>query len=426
MNPTTAAAPRQASPRKQQLLARYQDYLSRQIALDMTRGKPCPEQLDLSAGLLDCLRRRDFRAADGTDCRNYGGLDGIPEAKRLFAEYLAVAPEEIIIGGSSSLSLMHDAMTWAWVFGPAKGSAPWSAQAPVKFLCPSPGYDRHFAICEHLGIQMIPVELRGDGPDMDTVEKLVVGDAGIKGIWCVPKYSNPTGEVFSEEVVERLAGMPARAADFRIFWDNAYAVHHLGAGPARLADILQACRKAGHPERVLTFGSTSKISFAGGGLSFMAGSTANMEWARSHLGFQTIGPDKLNQLRHVAFFKDMTGIENHMQKHAAILKPKFDTVQEVLERELGGKGIAEWTRPAGGYFTSVNTGDGCAKRVIQMAAAAGVKLTPAGSTFPYRKDPRDRNIRIAPSFPSVAEIRTAMEVVAVCLEIVSIEKANPG
>ncbi len=363
---------------------------------------------------------------DGTDCRNYGGLDGIPEAKRLFAEYLAVAPEEIIIGGSSSLSLMHDAMTWAWVFGAAKGSAPWSAQAPVKFLCPSPGYDRHFAICEHLGIQMIPVELRGDGPDMDTVERLVAGDAGIKGIWCVPKYSNPTGEVFSEAVVERLAGMPARAADFRIFWDNAYAVHHLGAGPARLADILQACRKAGHPERVLTFGSTSKISFAGSGLSFMAGSTANMEWARSHLGFQTIGPDKLNQLRHVAFFKDMAGIENHMQKHAAILKPKFDTVQEVLERELGGRGIAEWTRPAGGYFTSVNTGDGCAKRVIQMAAAAGVKLTPAGSTFPYRKDPRDRNIRIAPSFPSVAEIRTAMEVVAVCLEIVGLEKANPG
>jgi DNA-binding transcriptional MocR family regulator len=426
VNPTTAAAPRQASPRKQQLLARYQDCLSRQIALDMTRGKPCPEQLDLSAGLLDCLSRRDFRAVDGTDCRNYGGLDGIPEAKRLFAEYLAVAPEEIIIGGSSSLSLMHDAMTWAWVFGAAKGSAPWSAQAPVKFLCPSPGYDRHFAICEHLGIQMIPVELRGDGPDMDTVERLVAGDAGIKGIWCVPKYSNPTGEVFSEAVVERLAGMPARAADFRIFWDNAYAVHHLGAGPARLADILQACRKAGHPERVLTFGSTSKISFAGSGLSFMAGSTANMEWARSHLGFQTIGPDKLNQLRHVAFFKDMAGIENHMQKHAAILKPKFDTVQEVLERELGGRGIAEWTRPAGGYFTSVNTGDGCAKRVIQMAAAAGVKLTPAGSTFPYRKDPRDRNIRIAPSFPSVAEIRTAMEVVAVCLEIVGLEKANPG
>ncbi len=426
VNQTTSAALRQAPQHKQQLLARYQDYRSRQITLDMTRGKPCPEQLDLSAGILDCLSRKDFRAADGTDCRNYGGLDGIPEAKRLFAEYLAVAPEEIIIGGSSSLSLMHDAMTWAWVFGPAKGCAPWSGQAPVKFLCPSPGYDRHFAICEHLGIQMIPVELRGEGPDMDAVEKLAAGDAGIKGIWCVPKYSNPTGEVFSDEVVERLAGMPARATDFRIFWDNAYAVHHLGAGPAPLADILQACRKAGHPERVLIFGSTSKISFAGSGLSFMAGSTANMEWARSHLGFQTIGPDKLNQLRHVAFFKDMTGIENHMQKHAAILKPKFDAVQEVLERELGGKGIAEWTRPAGGYFTSVNTGDGCAKRVVQMAAEAGVKLTPAGSTFPYRKDPRDCNIRIAPSFPSVADIRTAMEVVTICLEIASLEKRNPA
>lgn len=422
VNETTQAALRQASQRKQQLLARYRDYRSRKIALDMTRGKPCPEQLDLSAGILDCLSRRDFKAMDGTDCRNYGGLDGIPEAKRLFAEYMAVAPDELIIGGSSSLSLMHDAMTWAWIFGPAKGSAPWSGQTPVKFLCPSPGYDRHFSICEHLGIQMIPVELRGDGPDMDTVEKLVAADVGIKGIWCVPKYSNPTGEIYSDEVVERLAHMSPKASDFRIFWDNAYAVHHLGAGPAHLADILHACRKAGHPERVLIFGSTSKISFAGGGLAFMAGSTVNMDWARSHLGFQTIGPDKLNQMRHVFFFKNMAGIENHMQKHAAILKPKFDTVQEVLERELGGKGIAEWTRPAGGYFTSVNTEDGCARRVVQMAADAGVKLTPAGSTYPYKKDPRDRNIRIAPSFPPVADIRSAMEVVAICVEIASLEK----
>ena len=400
---------------------RYQEFQSRKMNLDMTRGKPCPEQLDLSAGLMDCLSRKDFKAIDGSDCRNYGGLDGLPEAKRLFAEYLGVSPDEIIIGGSSSLSLMHDAMTWAFIFGAAKGSVPWSAQAPVKFLCPSPGYDRHFAICEHLGIQMIPVELRGDGPDMDTVEKLVSSEAGIKGVWCVPKYSNPTGEVYSDMVVERLARMPAKASDFRIFWDNAYAVHHLGAGPARLADLRHACRKAGHPERVLIFGSTSKISFAGSGLSFMAGSTANMEWARSHLGFQTIGPDKLNQRRHVVFFKDMAGIENHMQKHAAILRPKFDAVQEVLGRELAGKGIAEWTRPVGGYFTSINTWDGCARRVVKMAADAGVKLTPAGSTYPNKKDPRDRNIRIAPSFPSVADIRIAMEVLAVCVDIASLE-----
>ena len=414
--------PKQLSRRKMELLDRYRAFQSRKLNLDMTRGKPCPEQLDLSAGLLDCLSRKDFKAIDGTDCRNYGGLDGIPEAKRLFAEYLGVPPDELIIGGNSSLSLMHDAATWAWVFGVANGSAPWSRQAPVKFLCPSPGYDRHFFICEHLGIEMIPVELRGDGPHMDTVEKLVGSDAGIKGIWCVPKYSNPTGEVYADEVVERLACMPTQASDFRIFWDNAYAVHHFGAGPARLADILTACRKAGNPDRAFLFGSTSKISFAGSGLSFMAGGKANMEWARNHLGFQTIGPDKLNQIRHVAFFKTMAGVESHMQRHAAILKPKFQAVQEVLGRELGGRGLAEWTRPTGGYFTSINTWDGCARRVVQMAADAGVKLTPAGSTYPYKKDPRDRNIRIAPSFPPTTDIRSAMDVLAVCVELASLEQ----
>lgn len=422
MQDIKAMTPQQRDAAREALQKRYQEFRSRKLNLDMTRGKPCPEQLDLSAGLLECLSRRDFKATDGTDCRNYGGLDGIPEAKRLFAEYLGVSPDELIIGGNSSLSLMHDVMTWAWALGVAKGSAPWSRQAPVKFLCPSPGYDRHFFICEHLGIEMIPVELRGDGPDMETVEKLASSDAGIKGIWCVPKYSNPTGEVYSDEVVERLARMPARAPDFRIFWDNAYAVHHLGFRPARLADILAACRKARNPDRVYIFGSTSKISFAGSGLAFMAGSPANMEWARRHLGVQTIGPDKLNQMRHVAFFKTMAGIESHMQRHAAILKPKFDAVQEVLGRELGGRGLAEWTRPTGGYFISVNTGGGCARRVVQMAAEAGVKLTPAGSTYPYQKDPRDRNVRIAPSFPPVADIRSAMEVLAVCVELASLER----
>jgi DNA-binding transcriptional MocR family regulator len=259
---------------------------------------------------------------------------------------------------------------------------------------------------------------------MNAVERLVSADAGIKGIWCVPKYSNPTGDVYADDVVERLARMPCRAPDFRIFWDNAYAVHHFGAGPAHLADILAACRQAGNPDRVYLFGSTSKISFAGGGLSFMAGSPANMDRARRHLGFQTIGPDKLNQMRHVAFFKSMAGIERHMQRHAAILKPKFDAVQEVLGRELSGRGLAEWTRPTGGYFISVNTRDGCARRVVQMAADAGVKLTPAGATFPCRRDPRDRNIRIAPSFPPVADIRRAMEVLAVCVELASLEGTN--
>jgi DNA-binding transcriptional MocR family regulator len=404
------------------LTKRYQEFQARKMNLDMTRGKPCSEQLDLSAGLLDCLSRKDFKALDGSDCRNYGGLDGLPETKRLFSDYMGVSPEELIIGGNSSLNLMHDVMTWAFIFGAAKGSLPWSTQAPVKFLCPSPGYDRHFGICEHLGIEMLPVALTGDGPDMAAVEKLTAADAGIKGIWCVPKYSNPTGEVYSDAVVERLAGLRAKAPDFRIFWDNAYAVHHLGSGPAPLASILDACRKAGCPDRVILFGSTSKISIAGGGLAFMAGSQTNMHWARSHLGFQTIGPDKLNQLRHVAFFKNVAGIEAHMQRHAAILKPKFDTVQELLEKNLAGKGIAEWTRPEGGYFVSINTWDGCSRRVVQLAAEAGVKLTPAGSTFPHMKDPRDRNIRIAPSFPAVADIRLAMEVLAVCIELASLER----
>jgi DNA-binding transcriptional MocR family regulator len=422
MNVSTRIDPCQMSRRREGLLERYREFQQQKITLDMTRGKPCPDQLELSGGLLECLSRRNFKAADGSDCRNYGGLDGIPEVKALFAEYMGVQPDEILIGGNSSLSLMHDAMTWAWVFGAAPGSAPWSRQAPAKFLCPSPGYDRHFAICEHLGIEMIPVDFRGNGPDMDVVETLAAADAGIKGIWCVPKYSNPTGEVYSDDVVERLARMPTQATDFRIFWDNAYAYHHLGSGPARLADILQACRKAGNPDRVLLFGSTSKISFAGSGLAFMAGSPANMAWVRQHLAFQTIGPDKLNQLRHLLFFKNMAGIESHMQHHAAVLKPKFDMVQDVLERELGGRGIVEWTRPAGGYFISINTRNGCARRVVQLAAEAGVKLTPAGSTYPYQKDPCDRNIRIAPSFPSVTDIRKAMDVLAISLELAFLEK----
>ena len=401
---------------------RYREYQSRRISLDMTRGKPCPEQLDLSLGMLESAVGRLYRALDGTDCRNYGGLDGIPEAKALFADYMEVAPEELIIGGNSSLTLMHDAMAWAVLFGTAAGSTPWGRQGNVKFLCPSPGYDRHFAICQHLGIEMIPVTMKGDGPDMEAVEQFAAGDAAVKGIWCVPKYSNPTGAVYSDDVVGRLAAMPAKAADFRIFWDNAYTVHHLGGAPARLANILTACRKSGQPERVLLFGSTSKISFAGSGLAFMAGSPANMAWAKTHLGFQTIGPDKLSQLRHVAFFKDMAGVLTHMQKHAAILKPKFDAVLEGLERELGGKGAAEWTRPTGGYFINIDTAPGCARRVVQMATEAGVRLTPAGATYPSQKDPLDRNIRIAPSFPSVADIRTAIEVLGICIQLTRMEQ----
>ncbi len=405
------------------LRERYDGFVRRGLNLDMTRGKPCAEQLELAGGLLEVLSRSDYRAQDGTDCRNYGGLDGLPEAKALFAALAGVRPEEILIGGNSSLNLMHDVMTWAWLFGVPDGDGPWHRQPHVKFLCPVPGYDRHFAICEHLGIEMIPVELRGNGPDMDTVERLAASDGTVKGIWCVPKYSNPTGEIYAPETVERLAGLPARAPDFRIFWDNAYAVHHLGGGAAALSELLSACRRAGNPERALLFGSTSKISLAGGGIAFLAGSPRTLDWARRHLGFQTIGPDKLNQLRHVRFFRDLAGIEAHMERHAAILKPKFDAVQEVLAAELGGGDLAVWTRPQGGYFVSLDTRPGRARRVVELAAGAGVRLTPAGSTFPYRRDPLDRNIRIAPSFPSVAEIRTAMEVVAVCIALAERESA---
>jgi len=407
---------------RERLLARYKEFKSRNITLDMTRGKPCAEQLDLAMGLFDGVDSRHYAAEDGSDCRNYGGLDGLAEAKALFSELMGVAVDEIIIGGNSSLNMMHDAFMRAMVNGVTANSQPWKLLPKVKFLCPSPGYDRHFSICQYLGIEMITIDMNDDGPDMDRVENLVVEDDSIKGIWCVPKYSNPTGAVYSDSVVDRLANMHTKADDFLIFWDNAYAVHHLGEKPARLRNILAACKQAGHPDRVLIFGSTSKISFASAGLAMMAGSKGGMNRARKQIAFQTIGPDKLNQLRHVRFFKNMAGIEDHMRKHAAILKPKFDAVQDALERALGGKNIARWSQPTGGYFVSVDTMEGCAGPVIRMTAEAGVKLTPAGSTFPYMKDPLNRNIRLAPSFPPQEDIRLAMELVGICIQLVSIEK----
>jgi len=407
---------------KSQLLERYRNFQSRKITLDMTRGKPCPAQLDLAMGMLDGTDGIQYLAQDGTDCRNYGGLDGIPEAKALFADYMGVDVDEVIIGASSSLNMMHDTFMRAMVKGVTEKTTPWMKQSNIKFLCPSPGYDRHFFICEYLGIEMIKVDVRDDGPDMDHIEDLVAKDEGIKGIWCVPKYSNPTGIVYSDEVVDRLANMQVKAPDFRIFWDNAYAVHYLEDAPAELKNILSACKQAGNADRVLMWGSTSKISHAGSGIAMMAGSKANMDHAKKQMAFQTIGPDKLNQLRHVKFFKTMAGIEDHMQKHAAILKPKFDAVQTALENELAGKNIAEWSQPRGGYFVSLNTMEGCAGSVVDLAAGAGVKLTPAGSTFPYKKDPLDRNIRIAPSFPPLEDIHQAMELVGICIQMVSIEK----
>ena len=413
---------RQLQQIKDDLFDRYREFKSRGTTLDITRGKPCPEQLDLSSDMLDVINSSNYLTEEAADCRNYGGLDGIPEVKQLFSQYLEVAPEEIIIGGNSSLNMMHDTFMRAMVKGVTDDSPPWSKLPKVKFLCPSPGYDRHFFICDYLDIEMITVKMNDTGPDMDQVEELAAGDDAIKGIWCVPRYSNPTGVVYSNEVVDRLASMKTKASDFRIFWDNAYAVHHLDDKPARLKNILTTCKQAGNPERVLIFGSTSKITFAGSGVAMMAGSTENMTLTKKQMAFQTIGPDKLNQLRHAKFFKNVAGIEDHMKKHAAILKPKFEAVQNVLEKELEGKNIADWSRPGGGYFVSIDTMEGCAATVVQMAAEAGVKLTPAGSTYPYMKDPLDRNIRIAPSFPSLEDIRSAMQLVGICIQWVGIEK----
>ena len=407
---------------KDDLLERYHEFKSRGTTLDITRGKPCPEQLDLAGDMLDIINSGNYLTEDAADCRNYGGLDGIPEVKKLFAQYLEVAPEEIIVGGNSSLNMMHDTFMRAMVKGVAEDSPPWVKLPEVKFLCPSPGYDRHFFICDYLNIDMITIEMNDTGPDMDQVEELVADDDGIKGIWCVPRYSNPTGVVYSDEVVDRLAAMKTKSNDFRIFWDNAYAVHHLDDKPARLKNILTSCKQAGNPERVFIFGSTSKITFAGSGVAMMAGSPKNMALTKKQMAFQTIGPDKLNQLRHAMFFKNVAGIDDHMKKHATILKPKFEAVQIALEKELAGKSIADWSRPGGGYFVSIDTLEGCAAAVVQMAAEAGVKLTPAGSTYPYMQDPLDRNIRIAPSFPPLEDIRSAMQLVGICIQLVSIEK----
>ncbi|HYD50514.1 MAG TPA: aminotransferase class I/II-fold pyridoxal phosphate-dependent enzyme [Terriglobales bacterium] len=401
------------------LSRRYAEFQARRLNLDMTRGKPCAEQLALSNGLLEIA---DYRAADGTDCRNYGGLEGLPEARALFAELLEADVEEVLVGGNSSLAMMHDTIVQALLRPLPGASEPWRGTAPVRFLCPSPGYDRHFAICQYLGIEMIPVAINEEGPDMGEVERLAGGDSSIKGIWCVPKYSNPTGVTFADSVVERLATMPTAAADFRVFWDNAYAVHHLTGAPDRLANLMAACKRAGNDDRVFVFVSTSKISFAGAGVAAMASSAANLRWLKQGLSLQTIGPDKLNQLRHVRFFKDGEGIAAQMRRHAEILKPKFDRVEQVLAAELGERGSARWTKPRGGYFVSLDTCDGCAGEVVAMAAAAGVKLTAAGATFPGGKDPRDRNIRIAPSMPSLSEIGVAMELLAICVQRVAIRK----
>ncbi|HWR38876.1 MAG TPA: aminotransferase class I/II-fold pyridoxal phosphate-dependent enzyme [Patescibacteria group bacterium] len=422
MNKLTKMNTQQLELHQKTLSRSYEEAQAKNLKLDMSRGKPCTEQLNLSNGLLSCLAADDYKAANGTDCRNYGGLDGLPEAKQLLAWFLEVRPEEIIIGGNSSLTMMYDLIAKAMLHQIPGSPTPWAKLPQVKFLCPSPGYDRHFAICENLGIEMITINYLADGPDMDEVERLAAADPAIKGIWCVPKYSNPTGVTYSDAVVKRLAAMVTKAPDFRIFWDNAYTAHHLTDTSTPLLNILEACRQAGNPDRVFEFASTSKISFPGAGVALLASSETNINWLKKQINIQTIGPDKLNQLRHVRFFQDRAGIENHMRQHAAIIKPKFDLVREILETRLADSNLASWSKPVGGYFVSLDTLPGCAQKVVAKAAAAGVVLTPAAATFPYGKDPEDKNIRISPTFPPLSELRQAMELLALCVELVSAEQ----
>lgn len=404
-----------------QLQKRFESFCQQSLNLNMTRGKPSPEQLDLSNGMLTCVNENHIKAYH-TDYRNYSVpqlLTGIPEVKELFGKTLQVDPEKIIVGGNASLNLMYDTVVRCLLYTLPGGETPWINQSPIKFLCPVPGYDRHFNICQSLGIEMINIPLTGHGPDMDKVESLVASDPSIKGIWCVPKYSNPTGETYSDEVVERLAAMPTAASDFRIFWDNAYAFHHLSDKQDVLKDILKTCVSYGNDDRVFMFASTSKMTFAGGGISFFISNDANLHWFKTIMANQTIGYDKINMLRHVHFLQTPEGIEQLMAKHAAILQPKFDMVDETLSHELGDSGyFASWRKPRGGYFISFDTHPGCAQKIVDKAAQAGVKLTNAGATFPYGNDPDDKNIRIAPSFPSVDDIQKATEILAVVTKLV--------
>ena len=408
---------------KKELSAKYREYQGKDLKLDMSRGKPSIDQLDLSMGMLDVLTSdMDLTCEDGTDCRNYGVLDGISEAKELLADMMEVAPDHIIIYGNSSLNVMYDTVSRSMTHG-VMGNTPWCKLDKVKFLCPVPGYDRHFAITEYFGIEMINVPMTSTGPDMDMVEELVASDDSIKGIWCVPKYSNPQGISYSDQTVRRFARLKPAAPDFRIYWDNAYTIHHLyDMDQDHLIEILAECKRAGNPDMVYKFASTSKISFPGSGIAAIAASQNNLVDIKKQLRIQTIGHDKVNQLRHVRFFGDIHGMVEHMRKHADILRPKFEAVLETLDRELEGLGIGTWATPKGGYFISFDSLDGCAKAIVAKCKKAGLVMTGAGATYPYGKDPHDSNIRIAPSYPPLNDLKQAMELFALCVKLVSVEK----
>ncbi|HXJ94437.1 MAG TPA: aminotransferase class I/II-fold pyridoxal phosphate-dependent enzyme [Terriglobia bacterium] len=399
---------------RRQVRQEYEALRARGLKLDMTRGKPAPEQLNLANGLLVVPLHGDHFSASGDDARNYGGLQGLPEARALFAPILGAPADRMVISNNSSLAVMHDCLAWALLKGVPGSEGPWSQAPWPTFICPVPGYDRHFAICEEYGIRMVPVPLTGQGPDMDAVEALAANPT-VKGMWCVPKYSNPTGEIYSAETVQRLASMRTGAPDFRLFWDNAYAVHHLTEKRHEIANILELCEKANNPDRAFVFGSTSKVTLAGAGLAFFASSPANVRWYLARAGKRTIGPDKLNQLRHVRFLKNQEGLHRHMDAHRALLAPKFETVLAALESRLAGTGVASWSRPEGGYFISVDVMPGTARQVVELARDAGVALTPAGATWPHGRDPHDRTLRLAPTFPSLEDVRAASEIIAVCI-----------
>ena len=393
------------------------------LTLDLTRGKPNQAQLDLSSGMLNIISDRgDCFSASGLDCRNYGILDGLPETKKLFSDLLDIPSKNILVLGNSSLNVMYDTIVRAMLFGVAGGHEPWCRQGRIKFICPSPGYDRHFTICREMGIEMVPVKMNDDGPDMNAVYNIACSDPSVKGMWCVPKFSNPEGITYSDEVVEQIAMMKPAAPDFRIFWDNAYVVHELYDENVPLANIFELAKQYGTEDNIFYFASTSKITFPGSGLAIMAASDKNLEQIRPIIATQTIGYDKINQMRHVKFFKNADGIRAHMRLHAAILRPKFELVENKFEENLGGLGIAHWTKPRGGYFISLYVNNGCARRVYQLARSVGVTLTTAGSTYPYGRDPYDANLRIAPSYPELDELSQAIEILCSCIKVACAEK----